>query len=159
MHDQAHEQIFRSVALHVRGRLRSSHGTAQRRTIFDLKMDVDEPIPAAERFNRGISTSDLRHCARMVESVRELASLVSQPSRAWQVTIERDGVGFSILSGYLGDLDFRVLSCYRFRSACRRGLLGNFVRKKSGIGRKRPSRGITRLATARGSSRSMCCSA
>jgi galactonate dehydratase len=36
-----------------------------------LKMDVDEPIPAAQRFNRGISASDLRHCARMVESVRE----------------------------------------------------------------------------------------
>jgi len=36
-----------------------------------LKMDVDEPIPAAQRFNRALSASDLRHCARMVESVRE----------------------------------------------------------------------------------------
>ena len=35
-----------------------------------LKMDVDEPIPMGRRFNRGLSASDLRHCARMVESVR-----------------------------------------------------------------------------------------
>ena len=35
-----------------------------------LKMDVDEPIPAAQRFNRAISLSDLRHCATMVGSVR-----------------------------------------------------------------------------------------
>jgi hypothetical protein len=34
---EAYRQIFRKVALHVRGRLRSSHGAAQRRTIFDLK--------------------------------------------------------------------------------------------------------------------------
>jgi L-alanine-DL-glutamate epimerase-like enolase superfamily enzyme len=36
-----------------------------------LKMDVDEPIPVAERFNRQVSASDLRHMARMVERVRE----------------------------------------------------------------------------------------
>jgi L-alanine-DL-glutamate epimerase-like enolase superfamily enzyme len=36
-----------------------------------LKMDVDEPIPLANRFNRQISESDLRHMARMVASVRE----------------------------------------------------------------------------------------
>lgn len=35
-----------------------------------LKMDVDEPIPAASRFHRGMSNADLRHCARMVEAVR-----------------------------------------------------------------------------------------
>ncbi len=35
-----------------------------------LKMDVDEPIPAAQRFNRAISAADLRHCARLVEAVR-----------------------------------------------------------------------------------------
>ncbi|MBI3970735.1 MAG: mandelate racemase/muconate lactonizing enzyme family protein, partial [Chloroflexi bacterium] len=35
-----------------------------------LKMDVDEPIPMASRFNRQISAADLRHMARMVESVR-----------------------------------------------------------------------------------------
>jgi galactonate dehydratase len=35
-----------------------------------LKMDVDEPIPMANRFNRQISASDRRHMARMVESVR-----------------------------------------------------------------------------------------
>lgn len=35
-----------------------------------LKMDVDEPIPATRRFNRGLGESDLRHCVRMVESVR-----------------------------------------------------------------------------------------
>ena len=36
-----------------------------------LKMDVDEPIPAAQRFNRVLSASDLGHCARMVEAVRD----------------------------------------------------------------------------------------
>jgi L-alanine-DL-glutamate epimerase-like enolase superfamily enzyme len=36
-----------------------------------LKMDVDEPIPAAQRFNRQLAESDLRHCVRMVEAVRE----------------------------------------------------------------------------------------
>lgn len=35
-----------------------------------LKMDVDEPIPMANRFNRQISAADLRHMAQMVESVR-----------------------------------------------------------------------------------------
>lgn len=35
-----------------------------------LKMDVDEPIPAANRFHRGMSNADLRHCSRMVEAVR-----------------------------------------------------------------------------------------
>jgi L-alanine-DL-glutamate epimerase-like enolase superfamily enzyme len=36
-----------------------------------LKMDVDEPIPMANRFNRQISAADLEHMARMVESVRD----------------------------------------------------------------------------------------
>ena len=36
-----------------------------------LKMDVDEPIPMANRFNRQLSATDLAHMARMVESVRE----------------------------------------------------------------------------------------
>jgi L-alanine-DL-glutamate epimerase-like enolase superfamily enzyme len=36
-----------------------------------LKMDVDEPIPMANRFNRQVSAGDLRHMARMVASVRE----------------------------------------------------------------------------------------
>jgi galactonate dehydratase len=36
-----------------------------------LKMDVDEPIPMGRRFNRGLSPADLRHCVRMVESVRQ----------------------------------------------------------------------------------------
>ena len=35
-----------------------------------LKMDVDEPIPMANRFNRQLSAGDLAHMARMVESVR-----------------------------------------------------------------------------------------
>jgi len=35
-----------------------------------LKMDVDEPIPMANRFNRQVSVTDLEHMARMVESVR-----------------------------------------------------------------------------------------
>jgi L-alanine-DL-glutamate epimerase-like enolase superfamily enzyme len=35
-----------------------------------LKMDVDEPIPAAQRFNRALSAADLDHCVRMVEGVR-----------------------------------------------------------------------------------------
>ena len=37
-----------------------------------LKMDVDEPIPMADRFNRQVSVSDLDHMARMVASVREV---------------------------------------------------------------------------------------
>ncbi len=37
-----------------------------------LKMDVDEPIPAANRFNRQLSAADLQHMARMVESVRSV---------------------------------------------------------------------------------------
>lgn len=36
-----------------------------------LKMDVDEPIPMANRFNRQVSVTDLDHMARMVASVRE----------------------------------------------------------------------------------------
>lgn len=36
-----------------------------------LKMDVDEPIPMANRFNRQVSVADLGHMARMVESVRD----------------------------------------------------------------------------------------
>jgi L-alanine-DL-glutamate epimerase-like enolase superfamily enzyme len=36
-----------------------------------LKMDVDEPIPMANRFNRQVSASDLSHMAEMVGSVRE----------------------------------------------------------------------------------------
>jgi L-alanine-DL-glutamate epimerase-like enolase superfamily enzyme len=36
-----------------------------------LKMDVDEPIPMANRFNRQVSVSDLGHMARMVGSVRD----------------------------------------------------------------------------------------
>ena len=36
-----------------------------------LKMDVDEPIPMANRFNRQVSASDLAHMAQMVGSVRE----------------------------------------------------------------------------------------
>jgi L-alanine-DL-glutamate epimerase-like enolase superfamily enzyme len=36
-----------------------------------LKMDVDEPIPMANRFNRQVSTADLSHMAEMVASVRE----------------------------------------------------------------------------------------
>ena len=34
---ETYRQTFRSVAWHIRGRLRSSRGTAQRRTVFDLK--------------------------------------------------------------------------------------------------------------------------
>jgi galactonate dehydratase len=37
-----------------------------------LKMDVDEPIPMANRFNRQVTASDLRHMAEMVASVREV---------------------------------------------------------------------------------------
>ena len=36
-----------------------------------LKMDVDEPIPMANRFNRQVSVTDLGHMADMVGSVRE----------------------------------------------------------------------------------------
>jgi len=36
-----------------------------------LKMDVDEPIPAAQRFNRALAPADLRHMMRMVEAVRQ----------------------------------------------------------------------------------------
>lgn len=36
-----------------------------------LKMDVDEPIPMANRFNRQVSAADLGHMARMVEGVRQ----------------------------------------------------------------------------------------
>ena len=36
-----------------------------------LKMDVDEPIPMANRFNRQVSASDLAHMAEMVGSVRD----------------------------------------------------------------------------------------
>jgi L-alanine-DL-glutamate epimerase-like enolase superfamily enzyme len=36
-----------------------------------LKMDVDEPIPQASRFNRQLGAADLAHMARMVESVRQ----------------------------------------------------------------------------------------
>ncbi|CAA9268495.1 MAG: Gluconate dehydratase [uncultured Chloroflexi bacterium] len=36
-----------------------------------LKMDVDEPIPMANRFNRQVRASDLRHMAEMVSSVRD----------------------------------------------------------------------------------------
>jgi len=36
-----------------------------------LKMDVDEPIPAAQRFNKVLSASDLEHCVEMVEGVRQ----------------------------------------------------------------------------------------
>jgi L-alanine-DL-glutamate epimerase-like enolase superfamily enzyme len=36
-----------------------------------LKMDVDEPIPMADRFNRQVSAADLAHMARMVAAVRE----------------------------------------------------------------------------------------
>jgi L-alanine-DL-glutamate epimerase-like enolase superfamily enzyme len=36
-----------------------------------LKMDVDEPIPMADRFNRQVSPTDLAHMARMVQSVRD----------------------------------------------------------------------------------------
>ena len=35
-----------------------------------LKMDVDEPIPLASRFNRQVSAADLAHMSRMVEAVR-----------------------------------------------------------------------------------------
>ena len=36
-----------------------------------LKMDVDEPIPAAKRFNRALAPADLRQMAQMVAAVRE----------------------------------------------------------------------------------------
>ncbi|MAG35945.1 MAG: hypothetical protein CL878_06845 [Dehalococcoidia bacterium] len=36
-----------------------------------LKMDVDEPIPAAKRFNRSLAPADLRQMVQMVASVRE----------------------------------------------------------------------------------------
>ncbi|MDE2993392.1 MAG: mandelate racemase/muconate lactonizing enzyme family protein [Chloroflexota bacterium] len=36
-----------------------------------LKMDVDEPIPAARRFNRALAPADLRQMAQMVAAVRE----------------------------------------------------------------------------------------
>jgi L-alanine-DL-glutamate epimerase-like enolase superfamily enzyme len=36
-----------------------------------LKMDVDEPIPMANRFNRQVSARDLGHMAEMVSSVRD----------------------------------------------------------------------------------------
>jgi galactonate dehydratase len=36
-----------------------------------LKMDVDEPIPMAQRFNRQVSVADLEHMSRMVGAVRE----------------------------------------------------------------------------------------
>jgi L-alanine-DL-glutamate epimerase-like enolase superfamily enzyme len=36
-----------------------------------LKMDVDEPIPMADRFNRQLGAADLGHMARMVEAVRD----------------------------------------------------------------------------------------
>jgi L-alanine-DL-glutamate epimerase-like enolase superfamily enzyme len=35
-----------------------------------LKMDVDVPIPMGRRFNRSLLAADLRHCVKMVESVR-----------------------------------------------------------------------------------------
>ena len=35
-----------------------------------LKMDVDEPIPMANRFHRQLAAADLAHMARMVEAVR-----------------------------------------------------------------------------------------
>ncbi|MDQ3702225.1 MAG: mandelate racemase/muconate lactonizing enzyme family protein, partial [Chloroflexota bacterium] len=44
---------------------------AVRQGFTALKMDVDEPIPLADRFNRQVSASDLAHMTRMVGAVRD----------------------------------------------------------------------------------------
>lgn len=44
---------------------------AVRQGFTALKMDVDEPIPLADRFNRQVSATDLAHMTRMVGAVRD----------------------------------------------------------------------------------------